>query len=73
MNFSSRDNVTMFSGHKVVGYDGIIILYIHCGYFNKTRHRENLKKISSPSSSTVLRYRVVVVAKLIKCRVPSSV
>ena len=65
-----RDNVTIFSGHKVVGYGILAILYslwlLHLDTETLTFFEFCVV------SEALLRCRVVVFTKLKNCRVPSS-
>ena len=66
-----RDNVTMFSGLKVVGFCTFTIFVVA----TPSRHQDlNIFRIfSCPwGSVTLSRYHIVVVAKLKYCRLPSS-
>ena len=64
-----RDNVTMFSGHKVVGYCILFLVIVTTSF----RHRD-LKHILYFFRSKKLNYIVAsfVAAKLKICHVPSS-
>ena len=67
-----RDNVTMFSDHKVVGYCIITLVVVATPFKHRDLHIVLPFFMSPKLYCTVLRCRVVVVAKLTKFPVPSS-
>ena len=67
-----RDNVTMFSGLKVVGFT-IATIFVVSTQSTVCRHRDHNIFQIFPVPEALLCCRVVIVAKLKHCRLPSSV